>query len=144
MNNPFTIPNVETALADDLHNHIAVCRDLLAVLQGEDEALRDDASFPWRDFFHARKSLAPRLARSVDALRARRPACRAPGVALVLAEECRALLRQSQDLMMKIIVLDRENEQALLRRGLVPTGQLSSVPPQRPHFVADLYRRRDA
>jgi len=42
---------------------------------------------------------------------------------------------------MKIVLLDRENEQALLRRGLVPPTQLPSVNRQRPHFVAELYRR---
>jgi len=40
--------------------------------------------------------------------------------------------------------LDRENEQALLRRSLVPARQLPSVNRQRPHFVADLYRRQGA
>ncbi len=54
------------------------------------------------------------------------------------------LLRQNQDLTMKIIVLDRENEQNLLRRGLVPARELPSVNRQRPHFVADLYRRQGA
>ena len=49
------------------------------------------------------------------------------------------LLRQNQDLTMKIIVLDRENEQNLLRRGLVPPRELPSVNRQRPHFVADLH-----
>ena len=52
-----------------------------------------------------------------------------------------ALFRQNQDLIMKIVLLDRENEQALLRRGLVPPTQLPSVNRQRPHFVAELYRR---
>ena len=52
------------------------------------------------------------------------------------------LLRQNQDLTMKIILIDRENEQSLLRRGLVPPRELPSVNRQRPHFVADLYRRQ--
>jgi hypothetical protein len=56
--------------------------------------------------------------------------------------EVPGLLRQNQDLIMKIIVLDRENEQALLRKGLVPPRQLPSVNRQRPHFVADMYRRQ--
>ena len=43
---------------------------------------------------------------------------------------------------MKIILLDRENEQGLLRRGLVPARELPSVNQQRPNFVADLYRRQ--
>jgi hypothetical protein len=45
---------------------------------------------------------------------------------------------------MKFILLDRENEQGLLRRGLVPPRQLPSVNRQRPHFVAELYRRQCA
>jgi hypothetical protein len=43
---------------------------------------------------------------------------------------------------MKIIVLDRENEQTLLRLGLLPAQQLPPVERQRGHFVADLYRRQ--
>ncbi|MCC6233741.1 MAG: hypothetical protein IT580_13910 [Verrucomicrobiales bacterium] len=43
---------------------------------------------------------------------------------------------------MKILLLDRENEQALLRHGLVPARELPSVNRQRPHFVSDLYRRQ--
>ncbi len=42
---------------------------------------------------------------------------------------------------MKIIVLDRENEQALLRRGMLPSRSLPPVQRQRPHYVADLYRK---
>jgi hypothetical protein len=56
--------------------------------------------------------------------------------------EINALLRQTQDLTMKIIMLDRENEQSLLRRGLVPPRDIPSANRQRPHFVADLYRRQ--
>jgi DNA-directed RNA polymerase subunit H (RpoH/RPB5) len=52
------------------------------------------------------------------------------------------LLRRNQDAAMKFILLDRENEQGLLRRGLVPPKQLPSVNRQRPHFVAELYRRQ--
>jgi len=52
------------------------------------------------------------------------------------------LLQRNQDLIMKIIVLDRENEQTLLRKGLVPARSLPSANRQRPHFVAELYRRQ--
>ncbi len=54
------------------------------------------------------------------------------------------MLRQNQDLIMKIIVLDRENEQGLLRSGLLPDCQLPSANRQRPRFVADLYRRNSS
>ena len=42
---------------------------------------------------------------------------------------------------MKILIIDKENEQLLLRRGLVPPAQLPSVQQQYPHFVTDLYQR---
>ena len=38
----------------------------------------------------------------------------------------------------------RENEQALLRRGMIPPRHLPSAHRQRPHFVADIYRRQGA
>jgi hypothetical protein len=37
--------------------------------------------------------------------------------------------------------LDRENEQLLLRRGLIPPKHLPPVQRQRPHYVASLYQR---
>jgi hypothetical protein len=52
-----------------------------------------------------------------------------------------ALIRSNQDLIMRAIVLDRENEQGWLRRGLVPLRHQPPAPRQRPHYVADLYRR---
>ncbi len=43
---------------------------------------------------------------------------------------------------MKIILRDRENEQKLLRQGLIPAEQLGKAQSTaRPHYVADLYRR---
>jgi hypothetical protein len=42
---------------------------------------------------------------------------------------------------MRMIILDRENEQLLLRRGLIPPKHLPPVQRQRPHYVAGLYQR---
>ena len=55
--------------------------------------------------------------------------------------DVQAQLRESQELVMRLLVLDRENEQAMLRRGLVPTAQLPSANRQRPHIVAKMYRK---
>jgi hypothetical protein len=44
-------------------------------------------------------------------------------------------------LLMKVLLLDRDNQQALLRHGLVPARQLPSSAVQQPHCVADAYRR---
>ena len=53
-------------------------------------------------------------------------------------------MRQAQELIMRVILLDRDNEQGLLRRGWSPAREIPSAQRQRPHFVADLYRRQQA
>lgn len=58
--------------------------------------------------------------------------------------EIAELLRENQNLIMKILVLDRENEQALLRKGLVPLRHVPPANRQRPHFVSNLYQRNSA
>lgn len=129
-------------LTQTLQSHLALCECLLAVVARENQALRGPGDYGAFDFYQQKKNLLPQLEQSLTSLRVGRaawqqlgPAARAqqPGVA--------ALLRSNQDLVMRIIMLDRDNEQALLRRGLVPPRHLPPVQRQRPHYVADLYRR---
>ncbi|MBI4326258.1 MAG: hypothetical protein HY674_13485 [Chloroflexi bacterium] len=129
----------------DLQGHLEVCRGILAVTERENQALRNPAPPPWEEICAAKKNLLPRLNQALDQLRKHRVNWQK----LSATERSRhaeigALLRQNQDVIMKIIVLDRENEQALLRRGLVPLNDLPPVNRQRPHYVADLYRRQSA
>jgi len=42
---------------------------------------------------------------------------------------------------MKLLLLDRENQQALLQRGLVPPCHLATAAVQQPNFVANVYKR---
>jgi hypothetical protein len=51
------------------------------------------------------------------------------------------LFQSVQGLVMKLLLLDRENQQALLRRGLVPTRHLATAAVQQPNFVASVYKR---
>jgi hypothetical protein len=135
--------NVAAEIVRELQAQQELHRELLAVVEQEGCALRDGTAALPAAGAAARKNLLPRLNESLDILKKHRlrwtqasPAERArhPEVA--------SLLRQSQDLIMKIIVQDRENEQALLRRGLVPPKHLPPANRQRPNFVADLYRRQ--
>ncbi len=112
-------------------------------MEREGQALRRADQPSLSEFYQVKKNLLPRLNQSLDALRRHRiqwqrlsmdERARHPGIGM--------LLRQNQDLIMKIILLDRENEQSLLRRGLVPPRDLPSANRQRPNFVAALYRRQ--
>ena len=130
-------------IISDLKKHFTLCQELFHVVEREAQTLRRADNPSLFEYFQLRKGLLPRLNQSLDILRRHRvqwqkfspdERARHPEIGM--------LLRQNQDLTMKIILLDRENEQSLLRRGLVPPRELPSVNRQRPHFVAELYRRQ--
>jgi len=135
--------NLPQEISHDLKARLMLCQELLQGLEREGQTLRRPDNPSLFEFHQLRKKLLPLLAQSLDALRRHRLKWQK------FSQEERArhpeidiLLRQNQDLSMKIIILDRENEQSLLRRGLVPARELPSVNRQRPHFVAELYRRQ--
>jgi flagellar biosynthesis/type III secretory pathway chaperone len=135
--------NNSNEILNCLNQHLHVCEELLEVTEQEGQTLRRPGQPCLSEFYQRKKDLLPRFNQSLDGLRKHRVSWQK----LSLDERARwpevgMLLRKNQDLTMKIIVLDRENEQALLRRGLVPPRELPSVNRQRPHFVADLYRRQ--
>jgi hypothetical protein len=137
--------NSSSQIIKDLNYHFAVTQELLDLAEREGQTLRQPDSALLFDFYQTRKNLLPRFTESLETVRRHRVNWQR----LTLDERAEfpqvaALLRRSQDLTMKVIVMDRENEQHLLRRGLVPPRELPSVNRQRPHFVADLYRRQSA
>jgi len=56
----------------------------------------------------------------------------------------KSLFQAVQGTLMKVLLLDRENQQAMLRRGLVPVRHLPAAAAQRPHFVTSLYQKHSA
>jgi hypothetical protein len=127
----------------DLAEHLEICQKVLAIVETESHALRQpspDLQQPFLD----RKSLLPALDASINRIRSHRVEWgrRSPQER---AGEPRvtALLRETQDLIMRIFVADRENEQVLLRKGLVPPRHLPHANTQRPQFVAGLYRQQN-
>jgi len=141
MNPPGNPAEAYTAVAASLRRHLELCGELLAVVEREHQDFRPGGT-PKFEGAVAKKNLLPRLNQSLDQLRQHRawwqrlsPAERAQ------QKEIASLLRQNQELIMRILVLDRENEQLLLRQGMVPPQHLPSVNRQRPHYVAGLYRR---
>src|SRR5437879_2209359 len=129
-------------MARDLRAHLGLCEELLLMLERENQTLRISSGRPAVEFSQIRKVLLPRLDQSLTRLRKHRvnwqrldPAVRKQN------PEVASLLRLNQDLCLKIIFLGRENEEAILRRGMPPAPQ--SLPAARPrgHFVSELYRR---
>jgi hypothetical protein len=133
---------VADEIEKDLRQHLTLYREILTATERDRQVLRSSDGPPSSESTLLRKQLLARLNQSLDGLRRHRQGWEHLGV----AERARhpqigALIRQNQELIMKIIVLQRENEQGLLRQGLVPAKHLPALNQQRPHYVADLYRR---
>jgi hypothetical protein len=126
----------------DLRAHQSLCRELLALAERESQWLRAGQTEALREAGQTRKALLPMLNESVANVRQHRESWQRLTPAERSAQpEMTFLLRQVQDLIMRVILLDRENEQGLLRRGLIPAREIPPAQQQRPHFVAGLYQR---
>lgn len=126
----------------DLQGHLQLCEEIMALTARENQALGGGTDYPAFDFCHQRKNLLPRLDKSLMALRTWRQRWQqlTPAERAVCAD-IKTLFQAVQGLLMKILLLDRENQQALLRRGLVPAQHLPAAAVQQPHCVVDAYRR---
>lgn len=133
----------ETAdsIAVAIHQHLEVCGQLLALAQKEAEALKNAPTFPIAAIQAERRTLLTQLESALDLLGRKQVLWQQ------LSTERRSrkvqmnqLLQTAMDTIMRVLVLDRENEQALLRRGLLPTRALPPVEQSRPNHVARLYQ----
>jgi hypothetical protein len=119
-----------------------LCQEVHALVEREHQALHAPQPYRPEEFDASRKSLLPRLNQSYKRLEEVRGSWqRLSPAQRQRFSEVTLLLRQTQDIIMKIVLLDRENEQAMLRHGLVPSAQVPSANRQRPNFVAEMYRR---
>lgn len=132
-------------MSSDLHHplreHLALCEEILALTERENQTLREAGGSRFESC-QARKAILPRLTECAGMLRALRQSWQGlPAAERARSPELAGLIRKNQDLVMRILMLDRENQQFLLKRGLVPARHLPPAQCQKPHFVADLYRR---
>jgi hypothetical protein len=131
------------SVSDVVRQHEALGQEILDLVEEESRALASGSpGLP--DSTSARKrALLPRLEASLRQLRLHREAwLRIPPEERARHPQVASQLRSTQDLLLRVIVRDRENEQLVLRGGHVPPRQLAKVQAvSRPHYVADLYRR---
>lgn len=129
-------------VAGALREHLGVCADLLLLAQEESEALRQSGPFPAARIQAERKDLLVRLessSRSIASQRNRWGQLNAPGGDT--PPEFKDLVRTTLDTIMRVLVIGRENEENLLRRGLVPARSLPRAEQSQPNFVALTYQR---
>jgi hypothetical protein len=135
--NANTYPESDGGMIFDLLRFCALCEEALALVSGEGRSLAGDNSYRPTEFNELRKRLLPKLESSLIMLRKRRQDARPAKH----SEETLKMFQTIQGLLMKVLLLDRENQQTLLKRGLVPARYLPPVAVQRPHFVTGLYQQ---
>jgi hypothetical protein len=135
--NPPIATQFTDSLAHDLQSFRALCEDVLGLVTRESQALSGQNDYRPGEFNQTRIHLLPELESALINLRKKRQSRRQT----TQSEEITKLFQTIQSLLMKVLHLDRENQQALLRRGLVPAKHLPPVAAQQPHYVAGLYRQ---
>lgn len=126
----------------DLRAYQIICDEALTLTTRENQALASSTEYQPFEFFQLRTSLLPRLETALVQLRKWREIwLRVSPAERASCSEVKELFQSVQGLVMKLLLLDRENQQALLRRGLVPTRHLATAAVQQPNFVANVYKR---
>ena len=136
--NPPIAAEFSKNLALDLQAFCALCEEVLGLVIHESQALSGQKAYKAGEYNQVRKRLLPDLESALIKLRRQRQERRQKTTP---SEEEKRLFQTIQGVLMKILLLDRENQQALLRHGLVPAKHLPPVAVQRPHYVAGLYRQ---
>ena len=137
------MPAAKDEIADVVKEHRVVCEGLLALAHKESEALKASTPFPAAEIQAERKALLARLETALARLTQERVALQQSGGADNVKSDSQVvqLVQTSLDTIMRVLVLDRENEEALLRRGLLPARSLPPAEQTRPGYVAQRYLR---
>jgi len=136
------LPAFVQELSNHLRSYLGLCEEALELTGRENQALTGSGEYQPFQFYQNRKALLSRLDQSLNLLRTWRQAWqRLDPAERAQYSELKSLLQAVQDAVVKILLLDRENQQALLRRGLVPARHVPSFAGQQPHYAAQLYRR---
>jgi hypothetical protein len=129
-------------LRADMKAFRLLCEDVLSLMTRESIALTGSAPYVPTDFSGRRKDLLPHLEKALTRLRSQRALWQQSDPdGRDRDDDLKALFQTIQGILMKALTLDRENQQLMLRRGLMPAEHLPSVAAQKPSFVSSLYQR---
>jgi hypothetical protein len=139
------VNDVADALIGDLRAFAGVCQDILSLATREHQALCGAGDYLPLEFYQERKALLPDVESLLQKFRSHRAAWqRVPPSQREQFQEMKSLFENIQNLVSRVMQLDRENQQVMLKRGVFPVKHLPSTTRQQPHFVVDLYRRNSA
>ena len=134
-------PDALSALASELQAHVTLCGEIFAVVQQEHQKLKTSAVDDLAALQAGRQGMLERLNTAQEGIQAHKEAwTRLQPAERQQRPNIANLLKQSTDLIMKIVSLDRENEQLMLRNKLVPPSHLPPVQRQNPNLVAKMYK----
>ncbi len=137
--------HVADAISFDLHEFAGICEKVLSLARSEHRALSGHANYPQVKFYETRETLLADIEEMLPKFRRHRMAWEQVSQSQrELFTDLKGQFHNIQGLLMRIMLLDRENQQTMLKHGLVPAKHLPATAAQRPHFVADLYRRNSA
>lgn len=132
-------------LTRQLREFVGLCDEILALTGRENQALTAAAGYQPFEFYQGRKALLSQLDSALNRLPVwRRAWQRLSPLERAQYPEVKSLLQTVQDSVVKILLLDRENQQALLRQGLLPARHVPPFAAQQPHYAARIYRRHSA
>jgi hypothetical protein len=138
-------PHFFVSMAADLREHLAISHECLALVTIENRMLRSSATWQPIALHEQRMRLLPRLESILIKLREARDAWQKFSQAeRDRCGEIKNLFQELQNLLPRILMLDRDNQQEMLRRGVLPPAHLPPVQQQQPNFVNNLYRRHAA
>jgi|TARA_B100000959_G_scaffold231834_1_gene248468 flagellar biosynthesis/type III secretory pathway chaperone len=130
-----------TALASELLAHVTLCEEIFTVVQQEHQKLRTSSVDDLAPLQAGRQGILDRLNTAQEGIRTHKAAwTRLQPSERQQRPDIANLLKQSTDLIMKIVSLDRENEQLMLRNKLVPPSHLPPAQRQNPNLVAKMYK----
>ena len=133
-----------TDMVRDLRAFAILGEETLAITAREHQALTGAADYEPSEFYRLRKDLLSRLELLMITIKHWRQVWQhISPVERAGCSDVKTMIQSLQDLLVKILQLDRENQQALLRRGLVPARHVTACAAPPSNYVANLYSRHN-
>ena len=133
---------MHNSLLTELNEHLSVCGDAYKLVQEENKILNSPT--PRDAYAHAeqRRELLERVTGSMVRVKAHKAVWeKLPPVERSKNMDISNLIKQNMDLIMKTVMLDRENEKLMLQHGMAPPDRLPSSRQNNPSAVAGMYQR---